>query len=309
MKNFFAGVAATAVIALGIYFIFIGGNSNSEVIATTKSGNITKEDLYKELTSINSNGQNLASETLKKLVQEKILADISVPDKEVDEYYAELEKEAEENGQNFDEIMKSQGFENEKEVKSAIRLGFAREKFLLEDIEISDAEIKAYYDEEVQDIPKVSIVVVDKEKTANKVKTEADKGTDFAELVKKYSTDEGSKENAGDIGYVDELGEGWPMELATAALQLEKDQISDPIPYGEEGNEVYFILKATDIRAKEPFEELKSQIEDELKMSKFSADPELESKKWEAALKEYKVKIKDKNFEDALKFKVPGLPQ
>ncbi len=73
------------------------------------------------------------------------------------------------------------------------------------EVDVSTVEIKAYYDENKDDIivPEqrdYSIILVSKEETAKEIKKRADSGYDFAELAKAYSLDPTVKENLGRTG-------------------------------------------------------------------------------------------------------------
>jgi len=53
-----------------------------------------------------------------------------------------------------------------------------------------------------QEEVKTSHILVDTEEQAKEIKKKLNKGSNFADLVKEFSKDEGSKANGGEIGYV-----------------------------------------------------------------------------------------------------------
>jgi peptidyl-prolyl cis-trans isomerase C len=116
-------------------------------------------------------------------------------------------------------------------------------------ITVSDAEVKKFYDDnptafEVPERVHVAHILVstsdpitqaplppdqkkEKEKLANELKQRAEKGEDFAKLVKQYSDDTGSKEKGGE--YTFSKNEQMAPEFKSAAFTLKVNQISDPV--------------------------------------------------------------------------------
>src|SRR5699024_7482052 len=68
------------------------------------------------------------------------------------------------------------------------------------DEELVEEELKEKYDRMKTEIEAQHILVEDEE-TAKKVKKKLDKGEEFGKLAKEYSTDEGTKDNDGELGY------------------------------------------------------------------------------------------------------------
>lgn len=94
-------------------------------------------------------------------------------------------------------------------------------------------------------------------KIAKEVKAKLDKGEDFATIAKKYSEDEGSAENGG--LYEDTPIVSWVEAFKEAAKTLEINKISDPVEtdYG------YHIIKV-EKRTEPTFEELTQEQKDTL---------------------------------------------
>ncbi|NRK74193.1 foldase, partial [Salmonella enterica subsp. enterica serovar Typhi] len=138
-------------------------------------------------------------------------------------------------------------------------------KILEPSIEITDDEIKTYFEDnkESLDTPEqveASHILVEDEETAKEVKKKLDEGGDFAELAKEYSTDTQTKESGGELGY---FSSGQMVEeFDKAAFAMDVDEISDPVKtdYG------YHIIKVTGKQeAKEAtLEESKDQIKETL---------------------------------------------
>jgi foldase protein PrsA len=276
MRKWMIAAAVASVFALSAC-----NNGDSEVIVKTKDGNITKEEFYNEMKD------RIGKEVLRDLVHEKVLSKkYKVTDKEIDK---EIENLKEAYGTQYDLAVQQNG---EKVIRDMVKLDLLRTKAAVEDIKVTEKELKDYYENYKPKI-KASHILVKDEKTAKEVKEKLDKGEDFAKLAKEYSQDPGSSANGGDLGW---FGPGKMVkEFEDAAYKLKAGQVSDPVKtdYG------YHIIKVTDKEEKKPFNEMKAEIEFEVKRSKL--DPAKLQSKIEKLIKDAKVEIEDKDLQDALK--------
>jgi peptidyl-prolyl cis-trans isomerase D len=99
-------------------------------------------------------------------------------------------------------------------------------------------------------------------KQAEEILTEVRSGGDFAALAKKYSEDEGSKANGGDLDY---FGRGRMVpEFENVAFTLQPGQVSDPVKsqFG------FHIIKVIDKRAASttPLDQVRAQVQDQLSL-------------------------------------------
>ncbi|MCM1565065.1 MAG: peptidylprolyl isomerase [Dehalobacter sp. 4CP] len=84
---------------------------------------------------------------------------------------------------------------------------YAFSYYVGKDVTVSDQEVQQYFESHYSDFGgqdeqvKASHVLVATEAEANKVIQEYKDGKDFSELAKEYSTDTGSKDSGGDLGY------------------------------------------------------------------------------------------------------------
>ncbi|MCK5336424.1 MAG: peptidylprolyl isomerase, partial [Gammaproteobacteria bacterium] len=148
------------------------------------------------------------------------------------------------------------------------------------EVPVNEADIKKSYEDYVANVKtneqrKASHILVnfaadgsDEEKKLaeekiNQVKKELDAGANFSALAKKYSDDEGSAPNGGDLGLVTKGMMVKPFE--DALFDLNKGQLSE-IVRSEFG---YHIIKLDEIKSAkvDSFEDKKASIEKDLKES------------------------------------------
>jgi peptidyl-prolyl cis-trans isomerase C len=116
---------------------------------------------------------------------------------------------------------------------------------------IGEDEAKKIYTEKIAQLkPEEEIearhILVDSEEKANELHAKIVAGADFAQLAKENSTDTGSKDQGGVLGY---FGHGQMVpEFEAAAFKLEKGQVSEPV----HTNFGWHIIKVDDRRKKEP---------------------------------------------------------
>ena len=258
-------------------------SGDSEAVVETKSGNITKDELYTALKEANG------EQVLQNLVYEKVLSEkYKVTDKELEKRVEEIKAEL---GDNFEMALAQYGYEDEDDFKEQMKLPLMQEKAAIKDIKVTEEEMKEYYENIKPEIHARHILVED-EKTAKDLKAKIDAGESFEELAKQNSTDEGSKESGGDLGW---FGSGKMVaEFEEAAYALEVGKVSEPVQseYG------YHIIEVLDKKEKKSYEDMKKEIEYEVKVSKI--DSETIQKVMEEELKSADVKVKDKELKDAI---------
>lgn len=272
MKKAIIALAATSVLALSAC-------GSSDTIVKSSSGNVTKEEFYDAMK------QRAGQSVLKQLVIEKVFTKkYNISDKDVDKEYDSSKKQY---GDQFESLLKQNGMTTDS-FKKQIRASLALKKAVGDSI--TDKELKANYKPEI----KASHILVADEATAKKVKDLLNQGQSFEDLAKQYSTDTGSKDKGGDLGY---FGPGKMVpEFEAAAYKLKKGEVSDPVKsqYG------YHIIKVTDIKELKPFDEVKGTIKDQLVETKMQ-DSTFMNDFVDKELKKANVTIEDKDLKDALK--------
>ncbi|MFC5649062.1 peptidylprolyl isomerase [Paenibacillus solisilvae] len=258
------------------------GGSSSETVATVNGVAISKDKLFDSMAELGG------AQTLDNLIQDELItqeadkAGIKVTDadvdKEIESVKGRFPSEAE-----FEAALQQAGMTLEdlkKQTPMQLRIRKILEPQVVD--KVTEADMKTYFDENKASFNtplqvRASHILVATEKEANDILKELKAGGDFAAIAKAKSTDTGSKESGGDLGF---FGAG-AMDPAfeKAAFALKKDELSAPVKstYG------YHIIKVTDRKEAKTatYDEEKSKIKDLLISQKVS---EL-SQTWLADLK------------------------
>ncbi|MDN5389493.1 MULTISPECIES: peptidylprolyl isomerase [Bacillus] len=263
-----AAITATSVLALSAC-----SGGDSEVVAETKAGNITKEDLYQTLKD------NAGADALNMLVQQKVLDDkYDVSDKEVDKKLNEYKKSM---GDQLNQLIDQKG---EDFVKEQIKYELLMQKAAKDNIKVTDDDVKEYYDGLKGKIH-LSHILVKEKKTAEEVEKKLKKGEKFEDLAKEYSTD-GTAEKGGDLGWVGK-DDNMDKDFVKAAFALKTGEISGPVKsqFG------YHIIKKDEERGK--YEDMKKELKKEVQEQKQNDQTELQSV-IDKLVKDADLKVKDK---------------
>lgn len=203
----------------------------------------------------------------------------------------EFEKILKRNGQTIDGYksqlrskLKDENFKNQQR----IQLLYGE---VVKDIKISDQEIKDYYERykdryKIPEEIRASHILVKDENTALKVLDELKKGKKFEDLASKYSTDPGSKNNGGDLGFFSKGRMVKPFE--DAVWSLKDGEITKKPVKTDFGYHIIKRIKTNPPYTK-PYEEVKSEIKT------INLGPKQQSfyQKWlENIKKDTKIKVK-----------------
>lgn len=126
---------------------------------------------------------------------------------------------------------------------------------------VKDADAKAFYDEQVKQLkPEEEVsarhILVKEKAKADEIAAKLKAGGDFVALAKEFSTDPGSKDNGGDLGF---FGKGQMVPVfEETAFKLNKGEVAAPV----ESQFGWHIIKTDDKRTKQPpsFDSLKERI-------------------------------------------------
>ncbi len=269
-KNFvkiFAVVAIVAAALFGISVYLFKGKSDV-VVATVNNQKIYKSEIDSKLRSV-FDGQNFGGQS-----SETKIPDTSSLPKEVIEILAkeiyldrELTKEAEKSKAAKSPELKMQITQvKDRMIRQAYVSSVLKEK-------VSDEKVREKYSELSNDLSGkkeylISHIVTKTKEEADKIAKElsAKKAPKFADLAKKYSIDQDSAANGGNLGYIVE-GNMF-KEIADALVTLKKDQVSQPIQtkFG------WHLIKMSESRQAQalPFESVKESIREQLSQDTLS---------------------------------------
>jgi foldase protein PrsA len=239
-QRIFAGLAGLLVATM------LAACANGGAIATVNGQPISRADFETKL-----EGSPVARNVLQQMVQEALIADyaknnnITVTDAEINQREDELKANFP-NG-SWDEMLKARNL-SENDVKTALREQIILDKALAKQVTITPAQVKQYFDknhaafDKPEQVQARHILVPDIA-TANKVEAQLKAGKNFADLAKEYSTDPGSKDKGGELGFF-RRGQMVPA-FDKVAFTLPVNAISQPVksPFG------YHIIQ---VEAKQP---------------------------------------------------------
>lgn len=262
-----------------------------EIIATTEYGEITKEQFYNELK------ERFGEDVLKEMITRQILEnkmDVNSKDE-----FAELDKEIEDMrdqlGNQFDELIKQQGFKTTEDYRYVLYLSKLEYNFATSDIEVTEDDIREYYERLQEEIHARHILVKEKE-TAEEIIERYNNGEEFAALAEEYGTD-GTAKNGGTLGYFTAGKMVKPFEDAVYALEV--GEISEPVQT-DFGWHVIFVEdrreNETDIGE---FDEVKDYLRDQLLSRQINY--ESVNNQMQSMIDEANIEIKIDEYKDLFK--------
>ncbi len=270
------GIVAILLVSnlITVYFFNKKDNADSvtasqgtEIVATVGGETISREDWLVAMEE--SHGQ----ETLRTLINTKVIRslakeyNISVSKKEVQQEVDFLKSAYStlEHGASL----------NESTLMEEVETELLLEEIVTRDVELSDGELKEYYDEnkEIYQIPamyKLSQIVVSSEEEGEQIVKELEGGSSFEALARERSIEQLSSSQGGEIGYVPLDSFLLTKEAQDAISRLKVDEWTTSVKNGQSQFVVYKVLDQSEGK-NYSFEEVKPQIRRQLALRQVEA--------------------------------------
>ena len=289
-------------------------NGDQAVVTFNEDSKISITDFYNPMND--KYGTEVILNMIDKMVLEKKYADsIEEAHKNADSVMSQLETSY--GDKLLSAIQTYTGYQTLDEYKDYVYLSYLQNK-AAEDYakdNISEKDIKKYYNDEIKPDIKVSHILIsvnyasdasddDKTKAKNEAKAKAQEALDklkaadkskiadtFSELAKEYSNDDSSKDDGGNLGFIntDTLGSNY-NNLVTEAYKLKDGEYSSNIVETELG---YHLVYRTETKEKADLESVRDTIVDALVSDYLKENQEAYIKSMQAVRKEYGMDIID----------------
>ncbi|WP_410771896.1 peptidylprolyl isomerase [Fontibacillus sp. BL9] len=246
-KGNLAWPIVSAVLAILLVVVLIKppfAAKKAEAVATVNGAEITKDQLYDEMSTAGADQTALEKLITKELInQEAKKQNIAVTEADIDK---ELESYLKDYGseENLNQALAQAGMTMDL-LRENIQMNKLLTQLLEPQVEVTDEQIKQTFEDykssfDTPEQVRASIILVKTEAEANEIIKELKEGKDFAELAKSKSLDEATKANGGDTDF---FARGQMEEaVENAAFKLAKDEISGAVK--TEGG--YQVIKLTD---------------------------------------------------------------
>ena len=219
---------------------------------------------------------------------------VMATDEEVETRYKEIQQEYADELE-FEELLFSNGY-TEASYKNQIRDNLSINNvitYVLERIEVSQSDMKAYYDANITNYQREAgaemahILVATKEE-ALEVEKQYQAGNSFEELALKYGLD-GTKDHGGALGYIPYESINYDQDFLNGAKILKEGEVSSPVEtrYG------WHLIKVTNIHKEGytiPLSEVEDEIKDAIISSKATEEVNAYMEKWQ---QEVTVKVNE----------------
>lgn len=275
----------TAVALAMIFLIAFSLTGCAKVAATVNGQKIYLKDVERQIEAVKkehadtfkgAQGKELETQFRKNILENLITMElyaqaaektgVKVDEKELESKFNEIKKMFP-SEQEFAEALKKENLTID-EVKKNIRLVTIKQKVdaqITKGLKVTDQEGQDYYNKNPEQFKepeqvKGKHILVKTEKEAQDILSQLKAGTDFAELAKKHSTDEGSKDKGGDLGWFSR-GQMVP-EFEKVAFELAPGATSDPVK-SQFGYHVIRVEEKKEALQK-TFEEVKEQVKQTL---------------------------------------------
>ena len=286
--------------------------NGEEVLAKVDGKDFTANDLYTELKG--QGGSTVLLSIIDDYIANTEITDTKEAMDYAESYVANLKAQYEMYNYNFEEALTGAGYANEEALVNAVAkdhlLTLAAEKYIKNN-EISDSEIKDYYNSDIFGSMHVRYILIkpettddmtteQKEEAENNALKEAEEiieklnnKENFEDLAKEHSDDPSTASQGGlfDGFTKDEVVE----EFWNASVELKDGEYTTAPVKSSYG---YFVIYRIKQDEKPAIEDVKDEILDALLKEKESEDSDIISKAWVKIRKSYNLDIIDTEIKD-----------
>lgn len=241
-------------------------NESVKVIAKIGDKTITNKELEQLLM------QKHGRELLNQMVDHEVIRlegkalGIFVEESEIQKELKRMQQGYDSENQFFESMKVQLGLSPEA-LKTDIYDKLLQEKLITKDIIVSDAQADAYmkaHPEEFKTSAQLRLqqIVVSNKDQAAKVAADIAKKIDFAQIAKERSLDDATRENGGDLGWIEEDDPFIAEPILKAVQQMKVGEVSKPI----EWNGQMYIVKLKDRKEqpKQSKEEVMERVKKEI---------------------------------------------
>ncbi|MCY7916732.1 peptidyl-prolyl cis-trans isomerase [Bacillus vallismortis] len=201
-----------------------GASPSGESIATVGSKSVTRQEWLKEMED--QYGKSTLEDMINARVVEQLAKknNLKVSKNEIDREFLLIKAV----NNSFYEDERT----TEKEWKDQIRYNILLEELLTKDIDISNKEMKSFYNKnkelyQFDDSYRIRHIVVKDEEEAREVLKELKGGSSFEAVAAERSADRYTSPYGGDLGFVTEASDNIPSAYIEEAKTLKEDEWSD----------------------------------------------------------------------------------
>lgn len=293
-------------------------DNGEEAITTLKDNRkISVSDLYSKLK------EQYGLESLMNVIDTMILEDKYAGDVDAAKESAKntMDQLKDSYGDNLlQAIQQYTNFNTLEEYENSLYLNYLQKKAITDYAKknIKDSEINKYYKDEIKPDIKVSHILItvdaaadasDDDKTKaeenakktaeeviNKLNEASDKQQAFKDLAKEYSKDDSTKEDGGNLGYINKntLGDSYKNVVDSAYNLKDGEYTKSPVKSALG----YHIVLRTETKEKASLDEVKDSILDELATKYITENAEAQIKAMQELRKEYDMDIVDSDLHD-----------
>lgn len=288
MKKYIKKAAAVIAVA-GIALSTAACSSGNKTVASYKGGKITQQEYYDEMKKSQSGKTALANMLINHILEQQYGDKVSK--KQVDKQYNNYKKQY---GNQFEAVLQQNGM-TVSSFKQNLKTNLLSEAALKDIKKISKSQEekawKAYQ-------PKVTVqhILVSKKSKAEQITAELKNGKSFKSLVKKYSLDTGTKNNAGKLPAFDSTDTSLDPSFKAAAFKLKTGETTKSPIKSQSG---YHVIRMIKHPAKGTFASHKKEIDNQIYQA-MSQDQQTMHEVISKVIKKAGVDIKDKDLKDVL---------